>query len=95
MNNTTFEIFGYHIDYRSNGKYQGSVRIDEPDRELMGYAGRTTFVLDRPVKTDKTILKAGVTVTTECIPLCGKILGETLSDRINVLRDHYNAIPRK
>ena len=95
MTEQIFEIFGYHIDYRAGGKYQGSVRIDSPDRDLMGYSGRTTYPLTSDVKTTKTVLKMGTTVTTECIPLCGKIIGDTLLDRINVLEKHYNKLPRK
>jgi hypothetical protein len=68
-----FEIFGYHIDYRANNKYQGSVKLESPDRELVGYQGRKTHILEEDVVTTKTILKKGTMVTTECIPLCGRL----------------------
>ena len=35
-----FEIFGYSVDYRLNGRYIGSVTIEKPDRDKMGYYGK-------------------------------------------------------
>ena len=86
---SVFQIFGYHKDYWINGKYAGHIRMTEPDRDVHGYSGRITEVLTEPIQLNNKTLKAGVQVTHECIPLCGKIKGATLQDRLGVLRDHY------
>jgi len=95
MEEQVFEILGYHKDYWVNGKYAGYVSLTEPDREYMAYRGRVTEILTESVKLNKTTLSAGVQVTHECIPLCGKIKGDTLQDRMNVLKTHYQNAPYK
>ncbi len=95
-NHTVFEVFGYHVDYRINGKFIGSVRLDTPDRNTMGYGGRITQKLTSAITLDNgKTLSAGVQVTHELIPLCGKIKGSTHKERIDVLADYYNRVPYK
>ncbi|HPJ66067.1 MAG TPA: hypothetical protein PK243_11140 [Flexilinea sp.] len=53
MGKTEFETVGYSIDYAVDGKYIGSVRIDEPDRENFGYHGRKTETLTEEVEKIK------------------------------------------
>ena len=95
MEEQVFEIFGYHRDYWINGKYAGYVRLSQPDRKVMAYKGRICETLTEPVQLHNQILPAGLQVTHECIPLCGKIKGATLQDRINVLKTHYQNAPYK
>lgn len=92
---SVFEIFGYHKDYWINGKYVGHIRMAEPDRDQHGYSGRITEVLTQPIQLNNKTLPAGVQVTHECIPLCGKIKGATLNDRLQVLKEHYQNSPYK
>lgn len=95
-----FEHHGYHIDYWVNSKYVGSIKTDTPDRSDMGYTGRKTFTLANQITVNKNggkdiTLPAGVQVTTELIPICGKIIGNTLDERLNVLKQHYLNSPYK
>lgn len=95
MQDPIFNIFGYHIDYYVNGKYKGHVLAKKPDRKIMSYSGRITETLTVPVQTNKTTLPVGAVVTHECIPLCGSIKGNTLADRIEVLKKAHNSVPYK
>ncbi len=96
MTKDIFKVFGYHKDYWVNSKFVGSIRLETPDRDLLGYGGRISHQLETSVKLDNgKILPAGVQVTHECIPLCGKINGSTLKERIDVLQDFYNRVPYK
>tara|TARA_R100000900_G_scaffold139268_2_gene118801 strand:+ start:907 stop:1173 length:267 start_codon:yes stop_codon:yes gene_type:complete len=86
-----FEIISYSIDYYVNGKLYGSVKLPEPDRKTMGYAGRQTKIQTTDLKLKK-LIKAGTTVTTECVPICGKLLG-TQREKFAILqnsRSFYN-----
>ncbi len=99
MTDSIFHIFGYHVDYYVNSKYIGHVDIDNPDRKDLGYGGRQTYELVEPIQVTKstgktTILPQGLVVQTECIPLCGKIKGD-VKQRWQILREHYNKLPRK
>ena len=89
---SVFQIFGYHKDYWINGKYAGHILMTEPDRDVHGYSGRITEVLTQPIQLNNKTLQAGVQVTHECIPLCGKIKGATLDERLNVLKEHYQKL---
>jgi len=82
--NNPFEIVGYRIDYYIRGKYIGSERTDKPDRDVMGYQGRTTFNLPADIILKKKKYKMGTEVTTECMILCGKYIG-TQEDKINAM----------
>ena len=87
-----YEILGYDLEIYYRGKYYGSVRMEKPDRETMGYMGRKEIVLPEDWSYKRKRLKKGTKVITECIPLCGKLLG-SLEDKINTLensRTYYN-----
>ena len=79
-----FEIIGYFVDYRIRGKYIGSISIDKPDRDIMGYQGRKTYPLENDIILKKKKYKKGTIVTTECYPTCGKYIG-TQEEKINVM----------
>lgn len=70
-----FEVFGYSVDYRVNGKFIGSLKIDTPDREVVGYHGRRLEVLKEDIKIGKKTIRKGTEVLTEMFPLCGRIKG--------------------
>lgn len=77
MKGVEFETFAYHIDYMVNGKYVGSITVDAPDREILGYNGRLRYALDSDVEVRKNggrmiTIKAGTNVVTECFPLNGR-----------------------
>jgi|TARA_R110000787_G_scaffold40596_10_gene100758 hypothetical protein len=69
-----YEIQSYSVDYYVDRKFYGSVKLSKPDREIMGYSGRQTKIQETNLKLKK-LIKAGTTVTTECVPICGKLLG--------------------
>lgn len=79
-----FEIFGYNIDYRINGKYIGSKSIEKADRDVAGYHGRRFEILEENTKIGKRVYKKGTKVQTEMFPLCGRIKGSK-EDQLNVL----------
>lgn len=84
-----FEIIGYHIDYYVRGKYFGSVTVDQPDRDTLGYEGRMTQIITEEVWTSRGVLKTGTEVRTECVTLCGKLITDNQEDRFNILREYY------
>lgn len=72
--NNTFEIVEYSKDYYHNGKYVGSIKVKQPDREVMGYKGRKVEVLTDNIQFGKTKkLKKGLEVITELQSICGRI----------------------
>ena len=69
-----FEILGFFKNYWVNGRLMGSIRLDKPDRKVMGWGGKKTEVLKEDVyltDTKKTVRK-GTTAITECNALYGK-----------------------
>lgn len=75
---TTFEHIGYSVDYFIENKFVGSIKIQEPDREVYGYQGRRTETLQNNITLiNKKVLKKGVEVKTELVPLCGKFIRKT------------------
>lgn len=87
-----FEIFGYSVDYRLNGRYIGSITIDEPDRKTMGYYGKRTETLENDLVIKNKKYKKGTVVTTECYPLCGKFKG-THKEKLTAIQNsrvYYN-----
>ena len=68
----SFEIFGYSKDYYHNGKYIGNVVLKEKDRKTIGYGGRRIEELDKDTTFKKKTYRAGISVTTELVPLCGR-----------------------
>lgn len=75
---TTFEHIGYSVDYFIENKFVGSIKIEEPDREVAGYGGRRVEILENNVTlSNKKVLKKGDEVKTELVPLCGKFIRKT------------------
>lgn len=70
---TTFEHIGWYKEYFKDGKYLASVTLTEPDREVIGYYGRRTEILESSLKTSKGTLKKGTEVYTFLYPLSGKL----------------------
>jgi len=90
-----FEHKYYSKEFYQNGKFVGSVRLNEPDRKTMGYMGRVIEILDQPIlatKTGKEVkLKPGE-YKTELIEICGALKG-TLKEKFEILknsREFYN-----
>lgn len=68
-----FKNIGYHVDYYSNGKYIGSIKLTEKDREEVGYNGRIYHTATENIILGKKTIKKGESYYTELIPLCGRI----------------------
>ncbi len=96
MQNSVFEILGYHKELfdQHTGKYLGYIKMSVPDRSQakFGYFGRTKQHVKGTVhQSNKTFVVDDVYVT-ECIPICGRIIADTVADQHNVLRQHYTSI---
>jgi len=74
---SVFEHLGWHIDYYLDRRYIGSELISEPDREKTGYEGRVRRHLTEDIVLRGKKYKAGTLVATECVPLCGRIVGNS------------------
>jgi hypothetical protein len=75
--NSLFKHIGYSLDYYvytgGSGKFVGYTVIEEPDREVFGYAGRKREVLkDDVVLANKKVIKKGTEVVTELSPMVGR-----------------------
>jgi hypothetical protein len=69
-----FKTVGYSVDYLVQGKYVGSIRLEQADRTVFGYAGRKTETLTEDIQlSNKRKIKKGTLVTTELFPLNGRI----------------------
>ena len=94
MRKLKFKIFGYYLDIYYRGKYVGNIRLDKPDREVMGYSGRITEILTEDLlliqkngTPIKLLIPAGMEITSMCYPLCGRLEGNRF-DQINTI---YNS----
>ena len=68
-----FEHIGYSLDYFVENKFVGSIKVEQPDREVSGYSGRKTEILTSNIKlSNKKVLKKGTEVKTELVQLYGK-----------------------
>ena len=85
MIDTTFELLGWHVDYYINRKFIGSKLVPKPDRERYGYEGRVQKELKEDIVLRNKKYKKGTLVVTECVPLCGRLLG----DCFKVLEDRH------
>lgn len=69
-----FEILGYQKSYWVKKKLVGNIKLDKPDREKLGIAGKQTEILENDLylpDTRKTI-KKGTEVVTELDVLYGR-----------------------
>ena len=72
-----FEQLGYFTDYIIDDKYIGSIIIEKPDRETIGYFGRIDEVATEDIILDnKRKIKKGQSFRTMMYPLCGKFLNK-------------------
>lgn len=72
-----FSNIGYHVDYLVDGKYIGSIKLDKPDRDVIGYNGRIKAVVTEDVIcTNGKKVKKGSEATTELFPLNGRIVNK-------------------
>lgn len=68
-----FELIGYYKDIYLDGKYYGSINIDELDREVIGYAGKRTEITTEEIKIgNKKRIKIGTAIDTMVYPLNGR-----------------------
>tara|TARA_R110000787_G_scaffold252435_2_gene357900 strand:+ start:150 stop:428 length:279 start_codon:yes stop_codon:yes gene_type:complete len=88
---TDFEIIGYSVDIYYRKKYYGCYTIEQPDRDVIGYAGRRDEILTENWIYKNKRIKAGSTVTTECYPLCGRMIG-SIDEKIKRLSESKQLI---
>ena len=70
-----FEQLGYFTDYMIDNKYIGSIIIEKPDRETIGYFGRIDEIATKDIILDnKKRIKKGQSFKTMMYPLCGKFI---------------------
>ena len=70
-----FEQLGYFLEYMIDDKYIGSIIMDKPDREQVGYYGRIDEVATQDIIfKNKKRIKKGQSFYTRMYPLCGKRL---------------------
>lgn len=70
---TEFKNIGFFIEYFINRKFLGSIKVQEPDREIIGYYGRIDSVAEKDIILDnKKRIKKGSHYYTRLYPLCGE-----------------------
>ena len=68
-----FHVSAYMKDYYYNKKLIGTITLENKDRKTFGYQGRRSETLKKDIVFDnKKKLKAGLSVETELLPLCGR-----------------------
>ncbi len=68
-----YEKIGYYVEYMVNGKYYGSINIEEKDRETVGYCGRQYHIATEDIVfSNKKRIKKGMKYYTHLYPLCGR-----------------------
>lgn len=70
--NVKFEHLGYSLDYHVDGKYYGSKKIEEADREIIGYSGKKEDLATEDIIFKNKKIKKGMKYYTFLYPLCGK-----------------------
>lgn len=75
-----FNIFGYAVDFYQNKKLVGSLILDQPDREEIGYAGRKIMSYKGQLKKGHKVVEVDGEFMTECFPLCGRIMDSKLEE---------------
>jgi len=68
-----FKDIGYFVEYCVNGKLIGTLLINKPDRDEVGYYSRIDAIADTDIKLQKNkIIKKGTKYYTRLYPLCGE-----------------------
>ena len=78
-----FEIKGYIKEYYIDQKLIGTIILEKPDREKLGYPGKRLEVLDTDIRFKK-LYKKGTEFYTETSPICGKLKG-SLKKKFQIL----------
>tara|TARA_R110000782_G_scaffold212821_1_gene300834 strand:+ start:113 stop:340 length:228 start_codon:yes stop_codon:yes gene_type:complete len=74
---TQFEKLGFFIEYMIDTKYIGTITIEQPDREEIGYYGRIDSVANQDILLDNNKrIKKGQSYYTRMYPLCGKYINK-------------------
>ena len=74
---TQFEKLGFFIEYMIDTKYIGTINIEQPDREEIGYYGRIDSVANQDILLDNNKrIKKGQSYYTRMYPLCGKYINK-------------------
>jgi len=72
-----FEQLGYFLDYMVADKYIGSITMEKPDRETIGYFGKIDEVATEDIiLSNKKRIKKGQAFYTIMYPLCGKFINK-------------------
>lgn len=79
-----YEIKNYTKEYFINHKLIGTIILEKPDREKLGYPGKRLEVLTENIKFKNKIYRAGTEVYTETSPICGKLKG-SLKKKFQIL----------
>lgn len=87
-----FENIGYHIDYTLDGKYMGSIKLEKPDRDVMGYGGRQYHIADQRIKFKKKYIPFGAKYHTECYPLCGRVIADDHLTKMEIIAQNFAGI---
>jgi hypothetical protein len=75
MKNKNFEHLGWYVEYMIGSTYMGSVLLDEPDREEIGYYGRQDYIADTDIiLPNKKVINKGERYFTRLYPLCGRAI---------------------
>lgn len=70
--NIRYDIFGYFVEYMQNGKYMGSINIEKPDRDVVGYCGRQYHTATEDIIFKNKRIRKGEQYYTHLYPLCGR-----------------------
>lgn len=79
-----YEIKNYTKEYYINHKLIGTIILEKPDREKLGYPGKRLEVLPEDIKFKNRIYRAGTEVYTETSPICGQLKG-SLKEKFQIL----------
>lgn len=68
-----FEQIGYFLEYYVDNKYIGSLNINKPDRDKIGYNGKIKSIATEDIKLKKRKIKKGQEYLTLLYPLNGRV----------------------
>lgn len=67
-----FEHLGYFVEYMQGDKYIGSINLDKPDRDQIGYYSRQDHVATQDIIFKNKRIRKGESYHTRLYPLCGR-----------------------
>ena len=83
---------GYHIDYMIGNKYIGSVKLVNPDRDIMGYNGRQYHIADQKITFGKKSIDKGQNYHTYCYPICGRMVEQNQLKQIETIAQNFGGL---